>query len=64
MGATQGLLAALVVGTAPARLGGTAFGFYSLIRGGAAGRERRFGADRHSLARLSENEARHAHPMI
>lgn len=35
MGATQGLLAALVVGTAPAHLGGTAFGFYSLITGAA-----------------------------
>lgn len=33
MGATQGLLAALVVGTAPAHLRGTAFGFYSLITG-------------------------------
>jgi len=33
MGATQGLRAALVVGTAPARLRETAFGFYSLITG-------------------------------
>ena len=33
MGATQGLLAALVVGTAPAHLRETAFGFYSLITG-------------------------------
>jgi len=35
MGATQGLLSALVVGTAPAHLRGTAFGFYSLITGAA-----------------------------
>jgi MFS family permease len=33
MGATQGLLSALVVGAAPAHLRGTAFGFYSLITG-------------------------------
>jgi len=33
MGATQGLLSALVVDAAPADLRGTAFGFYSLITG-------------------------------
>jgi MFS family permease len=35
MGATQGLLSALVVGAAPAHLRGTAFGFYSLITAAA-----------------------------
>jgi MFS family permease len=35
LGATQGLLAAMVVDTAPSHLRGTAFGLYSLITGGA-----------------------------
>ncbi len=35
MGATQGLLSALVVDAAPSHLRGTAFGLYSLITGGA-----------------------------
>ena len=35
MGATQGLLSAIIAGTVPADLRGTAFGFYSLITGAA-----------------------------
>ena len=35
MGATQGLLSAIIADTVPADLGGTAFGFYSLVTGTA-----------------------------
>jgi MFS family permease len=35
MGLTQGLFAAMVADTAPPRLRGTAFGFFSLVSGGA-----------------------------
>jgi MFS family permease len=35
MGATQGLLSAIIADTVPADLRGTAFGFYSLVTGAA-----------------------------